>query len=194
MASRFRVNFQQGWAEGDSFPRVELADRSVPQRIDVHFPGIDGQPELNMRLEVLDGRPQIREMRITSVEDGREVRDKDLRAVDITQWVEDIFAACAMPFERNADGSTTLFVKDGDEVQLESVRTVQAARSSTRSITPKLLKEAAHVYREHVDAKPIDAVAAHFNVSKRTASEWITKARSPQYGFLNPTKRGKKGV
>lgn len=172
-------------------PVVRIGDRVVPARIDVRFDSVDGQPCLSLVLEVVDGVPQCRSLAITSVEDGREVRPLDLDAVRLREWVDDIYAAFALDVVDTEHGVRLGPLEDGEE-QLQTLGAFAAARrgKAARRVTPQLLETAAQVYREHIHDRPIAAVAAAFDVSERSASDYITKAR--RAGYLPPTTRGKK--
>ena len=169
-----------------------VGDRIVPRFVEVTFPGIDGQPSLFMRLEVVDGVPVCVEVRVERSEGGREVRTLDLRAVRLQDWTDDVYAAFAAEIVDESNGNTTARMSNADEVALESVRQFQAARKGkgARKIDRALLEKAASVYRDHFDARPIEAVAGAFGVKDRTASLYITLARHA--GILPETTRGRK--
>lgn len=62
-----------------------------------------------------------------------------------------------------------------------------------QKITPDFLKEVAEIYTDAVLRKddPVKALMRRYKCAHRTASEYATKARSPEYGFLPPTDPGK---
>jgi hypothetical protein len=170
---------------------VRIGDRLVPTAINVDCPGDGHQPALHLRLEVVDGVPQCRELRIVSVPGGREVRPVDLGAV--REWVEELFAAfAARVVEDDADGVAAVVEvpfgpsHDGAVSLLHDARKGQGARR----ITPALLAEVVEVYRAHVDERPTAAVAAAFGVAHRTAALYVQRAR--EAGLLPPTTRGKR--
>src|SRR4051812_17007592 len=76
---KVRVPLTSGWAEAYCEPPLAVIgdDRRVPRRVDVHFESVDGQPSLDLLLEVVDGIPQCREVRVKSTPDGREVKPLD---------------------------------------------------------------------------------------------------------------------
>ena len=185
-----RRSLRWGSADASSAKRlVRVGDRVVPDRIDVDFPGADGQPYLRMEMAVVDGVPQCRELRLSSVEGGRDVRGLDLRAIRLSEWVDDIFAEFAM---ESIPGGVS---KSDDPRQvMGAAAEFQRARrgKGARSIGPDLIRRAAEVYTEHFTDRPIPAVAAAFGVSERTASGYITLARHEPYNYLPETTRGKK--
>jgi hypothetical protein len=193
MMFQHRIRFQQGWADTDRAARaVRVGDRLLPPFVDVTFPGIDGQPSLFMRLEVVDGVPVCVEVRVERSEGGREVRTLDLRAVRLQDWTDDIFAAFAAEIVDESNGVIIAKSSDDDLVDLETVRQFQAARKGkgARKLDRAFLEKAAAVYRDQFDARPIEAVAGAFGVSTRTASLYITSAR--RAGILPETSRGRK--
>jgi len=203
-----RVQFPWGTADASMASAASaIGDRIVPNKIRVHHPGADGQPSLTLDLEVVDGVPQCRSVSIVSVDGGREVRPLDLSAVKLSEWIADTFAAFAferrgVAFERVSNVATpeekdgpTRSAWAGVAQDIAAANEFQRARRGrgARSVTPQLLERASEIYKEHFAASPTKAVAAAFGVSERTASGWITRARSEEYGYLlPPTKRGQK--
>jgi hypothetical protein len=197
MAFKKRVNLDIGYAEAPGFGDVEVGDRLLPPWIDVTLPSADGQPGLSMRLEVVDGIPECRAVRIESVEGGRAVRPADLKAVHLADWVDDFFALFATRItQRHVDGSpaaAVIEVMTADR-HVESVQQIRAARKGkgARKIDDAFLAGVADVYREHFSDGPTKAVAAVYGVEIRTAAMYVQRARAA--GHLGPTVRGKKGV
>lgn len=171
---------------------VRIGDRLIPPWVDVVMPGAGGQPRLTLRFEVIDKIPQCREMRIASVDGGREVRPSDLKAVHVTQMLEEIFAWLSMRVVEEGDEQITAVEEWGEQAQITAVRDIAAARKGrhVRKVTPELLAEVAQIYRENIAGNPTQAVATAFGVSKRTASLYVQRAR--EAGHLPPTARGKK--
>lgn len=79
-----------GWAEADVMDNVEIHDRLVPRRIQVLFAGIEGQPELSMWIDSSSGVRRCPGLRDKSVDGGREIRSKDVGAVEFENWIEAI--------------------------------------------------------------------------------------------------------
>jgi hypothetical protein len=185
-----RINLPWGWADASAATGVvRVGDRLVPNRIDVEFPGRDGQPALSMILEVVDGIPQCRDLRLTSVPGGRAVRQVDLKAIHVGDWSDEVFAEFAM----EVVGAAAQKFHGGRTAARQSTAAVATfQRSRQRKITPQLLAEAARIYGENFDSRPIEAVAVAFDVSERTASDWITRARKDPSIDLPLTTRGKK--
>ena len=155
---------------------------------DVNF---EAELALMRRMDLLEDEvPQCRELRLTSVEGGRAVRTADLSAIRLNEWTDEICARFAIKIEPSGlgrwDNSPALAADAGATFQR------QRGRNGRRLITPSLLRRAAETYRQHFEDRPIEAVAGAYNISTRTASLWITKARDR--GYLPPTTRGKKRI
>lgn len=189
-----RIQFDQGWAESTEGPDklVRIGDRVVPKRVDAHFPGVGGQPSIDFVIEVIDGLPQCRDVRITSVEGGREVRTLDLKAVRLGDWVEDVLAAFAGKIESEDKGVIT--VGYSNETQAGAVAALHDSRKGrgARRITPEFLAEVAEVYRAHFDDRPLKAVAMAYGVQDRQASNYVERCRDE--GLLSKTTKGKKAL
>ncbi len=88
-----------GWLRAPMTGGHVVGDRYVPSPIEVDFPGADGQPSLYMLIEVIDGVPRCTEVTFKSAEGGREIRDKDLRAISkgegLDSWIETFVALCS---------------------------------------------------------------------------------------------------
>lgn len=68
---------------------VIVGDRLwVPPIIEVEFPGTDGQPAFFMVIEVIEGVPRCTELTLRRHEGGREIRQRDLRAIELDSWIE----------------------------------------------------------------------------------------------------------
>ncbi len=177
-----------GWAEASLLPSqlVELGDRLVPPRIDVHFHGADW-PEVDMVLEVVDGLPQCREFRVRSVEGGREIRPLDLKAAtaQLNEWVEQFFAKFALAYERADDGSMTMLLQDSPESHSAGVKAFQKASKGkgARTLNGDFLLRVAKIYTDN-PSRPTRAVRDAFGVSDSMANKYVRKAR--EAGVLAP--------
>lgn len=191
-----RVDFTSGYAhavvaDGAKLPAmVEVGDRAVPAMIDMVFPGVDGQPKLTARFEVVDGYPQCRDLHISSHDDGRGIRPLDIEAIRVNDWTDTVFAAFANDITDRSDGR---FIASGPTTDmLGTLGDFGRARQGkgARKITPAFLQKVADVYRENFDGNPTQAVADTFGVAHRTASLYLTKARAAK--LLPATTTGKK--
>lgn len=173
---------------------VPVEDALVPEYIELTIDTGDGQPTAFERVEVRDGVPQIVEFRLTSSPGQREVRQADLRAVQLTALI-DLVAGLSMQVTNYTDrtgGRVILVNPDDDENLNAAVDSMKRARSgkAVRTITPQFLERVAEVYRTNVDGRPTRSVQDHFVVEPRTASEYVQRAR--RAGLLPPTSPGKK--
>jgi hypothetical protein len=191
-----RVSFDAGWAEtSDAFGEyLQVGDRLVPPHVDVHFEGDGVQPSLDLRLEVVDGVTQCRELRITSAPGGREVKALDLAAVRLREWVEELYALFAWEVVDRQAGFVRATMSASDAAHVDAVRAFQRARKGkgARKITRAFLEEVAKVYRDNLGGKPTEAVGRQYVVAPRTAAGYVEQARAA--GILPPTTRGKKGA
>lgn len=166
------------------FADMVVGDRLVPQEINVSIRGGVKQPDLDMKIEVRDGIPQWTEVFLRSRPGGPEVRTKDLTAIRLDDWLEQIVAECSLKKSGTGWGKP---VQD-----LSAVRDIRAARRTPRTVTPELVSAAAEIYKTHFDDRPTDAVARSFGVSYRTAARYVQHARDA--GLLSKTEQGRKKV
>lgn len=163
---------------------VVVGDRLVPQEINVSIRGGFKQPDLDMKIEVRQGVPQWTEVVLRSRPGGPEVRAKDLDAIRLDDWLEQIVAECSLKKSGSGWGKP---VQD-----ISAVRDIRSVRRSPRSVTPEMVSAAAEIYKAHFDGRPTDAVARSFGVSYRTAARYIQHARAT--GLLSKTEQGRKKV
>jgi hypothetical protein len=173
------------WFPDPAAGTVRLGDREVPRvvRAEIGDP-LDTAPMVFVRLEVIDDRPQCREVRIESAVaspegHGREVRQGDLDGFRIADWIERVFVLSAWPTY------TTSAEAQADQPAL------RAAVTSARKSRPRVdLEEVAEVYRRHVDDRPTEAVRLAFGWKHSTAAEYVRRAR--RAGLLPATTPGKR--
>src|SRR4051794_23456181 len=85
-----------GRAEWDPADKVEIGDRrQVPREISVQIRGDKSEPDLVMKIEVREGIPRWTQVTLVARPDGPEVRDKDLAAIRLNDWLERIVAMCS---------------------------------------------------------------------------------------------------
>lgn len=180
---RSRVMLEDGWVEYDAARRRAAAgDRAVPSPVYVTFPGgaESDQPAMRMVIAVQDGVPVCTHLEFSQREDGRGVRVKDLRLVQVDVLIEQILALTTRRIEQLGDGVVRVNLGQPDAEGLRdarrSVREMQRS-GGRRSVTDSLLSKVAEVYRQHAGARPVEAVAAAFGKSERTAFRWVQRAR-----------------
>jgi hypothetical protein len=158
----------------------------VPSEVDVNFSQDSSAPIRTMKIEVRDGIPSCTEIHLTGRKGGRGLRPSDLTDIDVAGWIDDILSECQC--EATSDG---LIIRPG---AIEGRRAIERARTVRRTVTPELLQRVAEVYRQHVDAKPIESVSDEFGVPYRTAARYVQLCRSDEFGLLPKTHRGKRKV
>src|SRR3954451_11918040 len=116
-------------------------------------------PGFELLMQVHDGRPQCREVRVTSQPSGREVQNQDLRVARLEDWIEQ---GCSVfgTFTVSEEGTVRSAIRLDPEslkVARKDVRAVR--RDGRRKISDELLRQVAEVYRANVDDRPTAAVA-----------------------------------
>jgi hypothetical protein len=157
-----------------------VGDRLVPSPIEVDFPSADGQPSLYLIIEVLDGVPRCTEITFKRSGGGREVRDKDLRAIPKDQgldsWIEAFVAICSGEIVNSEPGEIAA-IFGGEESVRAGMRTIRDVRKgSRRPLTDERKQRVAQVYNAN-DVGGIEAVERAFTVSRSTAIRYIKAAR-----------------
>lgn len=156
-----------------------VGDRLVPSPIEVDLAGIDGQPCLTMTIEVLEGVPRCTELAIRRVDGGREVRPRDLRAVELETWVEAFVSLCSAEFVER-DSTTGAYSAAWPDSELALRRGMKAIRDvrkgSRRPMTGERRQRVADVYNAH-QSGGIEAIMVAFGVSRATAIRYIKSAR-----------------
>jgi hypothetical protein len=175
---RGRLNLDVGYAEWDSMDSVRVGDRVVPRVISVVFPSSEGQPGLDFEIKVVKGVPRCSVLTIRADDAGREVRSKDVRAVRLEDWLEEIVAAASEQVVSDEGGVTTTVISTSEDARQRAIRSVrEARRGGRRKITPELLARVAEVYLAHQDERPVEAVMSAFLTSYRTAARYVQLAR-----------------
>lgn len=174
-----RQSLTTGWVDAEAATAlVKIGDRMMPNRIDAHFPGADGQPSLDLAIEVFDGAPRCTDLRFTRVEGGRAVRTSDLNAIQLNQWVDDLAAMFAIEVTGRVGSqlfggpAATKQMRDSADLFVKSRRA-----GDRRKITEERVKRAVQVYVDNFDDHPTDAVAREMGIERSMASRLLTLAR-----------------
>lgn len=180
-----RLDLWTGHAEWRNDSYVVVGDRYLPSRIDVTFPGGSDspQPALEFTIEVVREVPMVTRVELKTREGGRGVQPGDLDAIRrrLNDWTEDIVAGSMMEVVLNEGGKLHVVDRvNADRDNIKATRAMQA--SARRKITPEFLSRVVEVHRQHRDEGGVEAVAAAFGTSYRSAARWVQKAR--QEGLL----------
>jgi hypothetical protein len=176
----------------DDYIRIE--DRLVPEWVNFKLAHGPGEPQLLGRVEVRDGVPECVVLAFTSGNDGRGLRQSDLRGVQMDSLVIDLVASLSIHVDQTTDPNKTVFrVGLGDGGPTASARRFIERRRKgpgLRDLTPELLQRVAEVYRANIGGAPTAAVAKTFGVKSRMASTYVRRARDK--GYLPETTQGRK--
>jgi hypothetical protein len=176
---------------------VMLEDRLVPEWFEFEFSPGPGNPTVSARVELRDGVPQCVALTFISGDTDREIRQSDLRSIELNNLVIDLVAAQSLRIERSKANPNYVALhlsvgEPGGYPTTSARRFIERQRRGPglREITPELLERVAEVYRANINHAPTEAVAKTFGVKSRMASTYVQRARAA--GFLPPTKQGKK--
>jgi hypothetical protein len=170
------TNLGFGWLRSSPFGMEVIGDLLVPSPIEVEMPSTDGEPTLDMLIEVIDGVPRCTELVLKRTEGGREIREKDLRAIEVDHWIESFVALVSAEVVPNGSGASGHFSSDADAVR-RGVKTIRDVRKgSRRPMTADRRQRVADVYNAH-ETGGVEAVQTAFTVSRSTAIRYINAAR-----------------
>ena len=176
---RRTVKFAWVYLHADDWPRsvVRVGDRLVPKRIDVELPGADGQPRLEMTIEVINGAPRCTMLKMERNDEGLEIRQRDLRQISLEEWVESFVALMAAEVVESDDGSISAIYDGSPEQAKDGMRAIRDARKgSRRPMTDERKKRVAETYNAQ-SIGGLEAVEAAFGVSRATAARYVRQAR-----------------
>jgi hypothetical protein len=186
---RGRVSRQFGVKDND----VRIGDFVMPRRASAFVDGANGEPDLEVHFEVRDGRPQCVDVHATAKPDGRSLRTSDLHVLALDTMTLSVFARLALKSTYDPETNVTTMEPITDEREFwRAVNDVDAAvKAPRRGVTRAELEQVANVYRDNVDAKPVQQVATILGYgSERTAARRVQQARDA--GLLPPTTPGKR--
>jgi hypothetical protein len=174
-----RQSLTTGWVDGESATAlVKIGDRMMPNRIDANFPGADGQPSLDLAVEVFDGAPRCTDLRFTRVEGGRPVRTSDLNAIQLNQWVDDLAAMFAIPVTGRVGQQLFGGPAATEQMRASADLFVKSRRAGDRrKVTEERVQRAVQIYIDNFEDHPTDAVAREMGIERSMASRLLTLAR-----------------
>lgn len=166
-----------GWLRAPMFSGETVGDRLVPSPIEVDFPGGDGQPSLFGVIEVIDGVPRWTELTLRRTEGGREIRERDLRAIELDNWLEAFVASMSGQIRQRDDGVIEAVYRSNEASVREGMKAIRNIRKgSRRPMTADRLSRVAEAYNAQ-ETGGIEAVEVAFTVSRSTAIRYINAAR-----------------
>ena len=180
-------NTRDGW-------RAVGEDVELPARFEMTRPAVRGAPEVYMGFEVIDGVPLCSEVRFRSGKGGRGVRTSDLRFAKIDDWIAHCSGLVARHVTKKHSGAGRVAVRTEGEAGFRKAAGVVARvrRGARRRVTDALLRKVADTYRANLGRAPTAAVAEAFDVSYRTAGDYVRQARDRHY-LGESIKQGKAG-
>jgi hypothetical protein len=180
-------NTRDGW-------RAVGEDVELPARFEMTRPALRGTPEVYMGFEVIDGVPLCFEVRFRSGKGGRGVRASDLRFETIDDWIAHCSGLVARHVRKKHTDDRPLAVRTERDADFGKVVGVVARvrRGARRSVTDALLREVADTYRANIGRAPTASVSEAFDVSYRTAGDYVRQARDRRY-LGESIKQGKAG-
>jgi hypothetical protein len=168
---------------------AEIGDVVVPRTAVYAHDGDEGEPDLEVRFEVRDGRPECVDFHVRAKPGGRGIRTADLEMVtNLDAIAVNLYAAVAP----EPGGSALNWMWRQTEENAERARRAayEARKARRGTVTTAALEEVAKTYREHLDASPTRAVSLLLGYSTRTAARRVQQAR--EAGLLPTTTPGKR--
>ncbi|WP_137147141.1 hypothetical protein [Mycolicibacterium sp. CR10] len=164
--------------EGKNSRRHKVGDRWLPSPVIYEHPGSESEPGYRLTFEIWDGVPVCTEVQLTAKSAQRvHIRPKDVKTVaarlenSLHDWL------AFLEYERVGPGK---FVRRGmpSEEQVRATRRVieSARRQTRRKMSDDHLAAVAAAFSA-ATGPPVEAVAAAFGVTERTAWRYIEKAR-----------------
>jgi len=163
---------------------VPMGDRMVRRVWEVEQSDPNGQwPTTRARVEVRDGKPELREFSLTATAQGKAIDPADVHVYDIEGMIEymgGLARAIDAGWENHDDlaDPSVITVEDLMVAARAGIKDTRHARRTT--ITDEKLREVAAVYRA-AERWPVKAVAEHFGVQRRMAGIYVAKARQRRF-------------
>jgi hypothetical protein len=164
----------------------------MPRELVFEVEGDKGAPDLTVRFQVRDGRPECVEVHARASQDGRALRTSDLQLLQLDAMTTSVFAGAAMQSHHDPETNVTTMTPVMDERSLwAAVNDVdRAVKAPRRGTTRAELEQVAKVYRDNIKSSPVATVQQVLGYgSERTAARRVQQARDA--GLLPPTTPGK---
>jgi hypothetical protein len=165
---------------------IRLGDYVMPRQVTFVVEGEKGDPDLEVSMEVRDGRPQVVDYHASAKPDGRALRTSDLQALALDRLVVNAYAKVAMHAVYDPERNVTEMSPVMDEQEIWNVihDVEEAVKAPRRGVTTAELEQVAQVYKEASSA-PTAAVRTILGYdSERTAARRVQQAR--EAGLLPP--------
>jgi hypothetical protein len=167
---------------------IRLGMTVVPERATFKATGEKGAPDVVVRFEVRDGRPEMVEVSVKTKADGRGIRSTDMEVFNET-LIKNVYAFIGTqlaPDPNSATASGTWPATDDDMWAIQGA--VEKARQRRGTVNLEELKKVAEVYRAHTGRAPTNAVAEFLDYTPRTAARRVQQARDAE--LLPPIEKG----
>jgi hypothetical protein len=178
---------------GSRRTQVRVGDFVLPRTLTFTVDGEKGEPDLEIRFEVRDGRPRCVEVKAMSKPDGRALRTSDLQVLSLDALTVSVFAQTSMHSSFDPENNVTVMTPITDERSFWSaVNNVDAAlKAPKRGTTKAELEQVAKVYKDNIHGSPVQEIQQVLGYgSERTAARRVQQARDA--GLLPPTSPGKR--
>lgn len=172
------VTRRRGTSDGGEFTweggvkLTPVGDHGMPARVTYRHEGGPEQPGCVIDIEVWEGVPVCARAELVA-KDGVQVRPKHLK--DLAGMVDPVIETAGVVFGFTRNGETGWGQAYPGSVDDQRAR-LHSVRASRRAINSALLERVSEVYREASKPK-LEAVAAEFNCSERSAARYVTAAR-----------------
>jgi hypothetical protein len=177
---RFKLASEGNWVRYRTEDGFEVLGDGflLPRSFEACFPDDSGAPELHLRIEMRSGIPQVRQLLLLCPPGDREVRQSDLRSVDVEYFLGIACQQAKVKVTEELEGGGIMVTDYGTDADLARVaKAVSRARRNTRrKISDDRLPEVAKVYQAN-PGRGTAAVAEHFHLPLRTASLYVKRVR-----------------
>lgn len=163
----------------------------VPRQAMLSMSGHLDEPDLMVRVEVVDEAPVVRQLHVLGKDNGKPLRDAHLDGISMDKLARRIVLELAVRVDRSAAGRPELsHVENQTEDMWQVVGALAEAQGQSRGRPSEaLLRQVADIYRSHPRA-PTKAVEEALGLSTRTAARRVKQAEAA--GYLPPTTKGRK--
>jgi hypothetical protein len=183
----------RAWLDSPEGGPVRVGDFLLPRKVTYNFEGDGGNPDLHVRFEVRDGRPECVEIRLTAKPGGRGLRTSDTQVLTLDAMKIGVFAETAhqVRYDPETNGTRSSRISDEREFWRALNEVDAVVKAPQRGVTQAELEQVAQVYADNVQGAPIKAVRAVLGYSsERTATRRVQQARAE--GLLPATTVGKR--